>query len=357
MRFMREESKKFFYDLLLAPGPSGYEQPIQRVVRKWMEPVADLVEIDLHGNVIVAINPDAPRRVMLAGHCDQIGFMVKHITEKGFIYVSPLGGIDAGVLPGAKATIWGKKGPVTGVFGRKPIHKQEANERSKMTLDVDKLWMDIGAKDRKEVEKLIEIGDPITFELGVTELRNGCIVSPGIDNRSGLFVAMEALRLCAGKKLQVGLFAVSTVQEELGLRGARTAAYGIDPEVGIAIDVTHATDDPGNDDAKATPCVLGKGPTITRGPNTNPLVEKGLSDAAKKGKIAYQLAPSSRPFGNDANAMQISRAGVATASIGIPNRYMHTQTEVCHLKDVEQAAILLATFVQGITAKTSFIPE
>jgi tetrahedral aminopeptidase len=355
---MKAEAKEFLFDLLRAPGPSGFEQPIQRVVRKWMEPVADLIEIDLHGNVIVALNPDAERRVMLAGHCDQIGFMVKHITEKGFIYVTPVGGIDAGVLPGSHVTIHGsKKGEVSGVFGRKPIHMQEQAERQKMNLDINKLWIDIGAKDKKEAEQYVEIGDPITFALGVTELRNDLICSPGVDDRSGLFVAMETLRRCAGKKLNVGLYAVSTVQEEIGLRGARTAAYGIDPEVGIAIDVCHASDDPSNDDSKAIDCLLGKGPAITCGPNTNPEVRKALLAAAKKAKVSFQTSPVSRPLGNDANAMQVSRAGVATASIGIPNRYMHTQVEMCSLKDLDQSAALLAAFVQSITSKTSFIPE
>ena len=168
---------------------------------------------------------------------------------------------------------------------------------------------------------------------------------------------MEALRLCAKSKLSVGLYAVSTVQEEVGLRGAQTAAYGIDPEVGIAIDVTHASDNPGQDDAKVPPCKLGAGPAITRGPNTNPVVEKLLVQAAKKGKLPYQPAPSSKLLGNDANIMQVTRRGVATASIGIPNRYMHTQVEVVSLDDLENASKLLALFVQAVRPATDFRPR
>lgn len=353
---MNKNSKEFLYRLLTTPSPTGSERWIQRVVRDQMKDVADSIETDLHGNVIVGLNPKAKRRVMLAGHCDQIGFMVKHISKEGFIYLAPLGGIDAGVLFGAHVTIHAEKGPIEGIIGRKPIHAQSAEERQSMKTDLDKVWVDVGAKSAKEVEKRVQIGDPVTFKLGVVELGDDFIVSPGLDDKVGLFVAMEALRLCAGSKLDVGLFAVSTVQEEVGLRGARTAAFSVDPEVGIAIDVTHAHDNPGHDANKQSPCKLGLGPTITRGPHTNPVLEKALVAAAKKAKVKWQPSPSSGMLGNDANAIQVSRGGVAAASIGIPNRYMHTQVEVCSLQDIESAAKLLAAFVKGITPKTDFRP-
>jgi endoglucanase len=293
---------------------------------------------------------------MLAGHCDQIGFMVRHISNDGFIYVSALGGMDVGVLHGARVTIHSEKGPVEGVFGRKPIHQQSTEERDRTKNDLDKLWIDIGAKNRREAERKVNIGDCATFHLSVLDLGNGLICAPGLDDKVGLFIAMETLRVLSGKKLSVGLYAVSTVQEEVGLRGASTSAYAINPEVGIAIDVTHATDNPANDNPRSTPCKLGLGPTITSGPNTNPVVEKLLKDAAKKTKSPYQPAPSPRPLGNDANTIQISRGGVAAASLGIPNRYMHTQVEVCSYKDLEAAVKILAYFVSHITPKTDFRP-
>lgn len=353
---MDKASKDFLYELLETPSPTGFEEKIQAVVRRHMKKYADTIETDLHGNVTAAINPSASRKIMLAGHCDQIGFMVTHITKDGFIYVAPLGGIDPGVLQGTHVTIYGEKGPVTGVFGRKPIHHQTGEERASMKLDLTRLWIDIGAKNGKDAEKRVKIGDPITFKLGVTELSDDLICAPGLDNRVGLFVAMEALRLCRGSKLAVGLFSVSTVQEEVGLRGATTSAFRIDPEVGIAIDVTHASDNPGNENTKAIPCSLGAGPAIYRGPNVNPVVERGLIAAAKKGKIPFQPAPSSRLLGNDANAIQVARGGVAAASLGVPNRYMHSQVEVCSLKDLENSAKLLAQFIKGVTAKTDFRP-
>lgn len=353
---MRKQSKDFLFELLTTPSPTGYEQRIQRVVKAYAKEFADSIEVDLNGNLIVGVNLKAKRRIMLAGHCDQIGFMVTHVSGDGFIYMSALGGIDTGVLPGTHVTIQTKKGPVHGVFGRKPIHMQSDEERGKAKIDLDKAWVDIGAKNKKDAEKLVEIGDPATFKLGVTELRNQLVCSPGLDDKAGLFVAIEAARLCAENKVDVGVFAASTVQEEVGLRGARTAAYSIDPEVGIAIDVTFATDNPGMDNPKAAPCKLGGGPSVVRGPNANPIVENMLITTAKKHKIPHQLAPSPRPLGNDANAIQISRAGVAAGSLGIPNRYMHSQVEVCDLNDLENSAKLLAFFAKAITPKTDFRP-
>lgn len=350
------QSKEFLYKLLETPSPTGYEQPVQRIVRSYVKSFAETVETDLHGNVIVGINTKAKRRVMLAGHCDQIGLMVKHISSEGFIYVSSLGGIDVGVLHASRVTIHTERGKVEGVIGRKPIHAQSGEERDRTKNDIEKIWVDIGAKDKKDAEKRVSIGDPITFLLGVTELSGDLICAPGIDDKSGLYVAMEALRLCSKSRMDVALYAVSTVQEEVGLRGATTAAYSIDPEVGLAIDVTHASDNPGNENAKATPCKLGAGPTITSGPNTNPVVEKMLKDAAKKAKIPYQISPNSKLLGNDANSIQVSRAGVAAASIGIPNRYMHTQAEICSMKDLDNAAKLIAAFVKSIGPKTDFRP-
>jgi len=350
------DPKQFLHELLMTPSPTGDERRVQRIVRNRMKRYADSIETDLHGNVIVGINTKASRRVMLAGHCDQIALMVRHISNEGYVYVAALGGIDVGVLHGTRVTIHGEKGPIEGVIGRKPIHAQSTEERERLKNDIEKIWIDIGAKNKRDAEKLVKIGDAATFRLEITELANGLISSPGLDDKVGLYVAMEVLRICSSKKLGVALYSVSTVQEEVGLRGAATSAYQINPEVGIAIDVTHATDNPGNENTKATPCKLGGGPTITSGPNTNPVVEQMLKAAAKRAKVPFQPAPSSRPLGNDANTIQLARGGVAAASIGIPNRYMHSQAEICSYKDLEAAIKLLVEFVSSITPKTDFRP-
>lgn len=352
-----KESKAFLHQLLLTPSATGYEEAIQKVVRSHMKPYASSIQTDLHGNVMVGINTSAKRKVMLAGHCDQIGLMVRHINKDGFIYVSALGGIDVGVLPGTHCTIHTSTGTqVEAIIGRKPIHAQTAEERGKVSNDLDKIWLDIGASNQKEALKKVAIGDSITFKLAITELGKDLISAPGLDDKVGVFIAMEALKLCHKSKLNVGLYAVSTVQEEVGLRGAKTAAYSIDPTVGIAIDVTHASDNPGSTNPIATVCKLGAGPAISRGPNTNIIVEKMLLASAKKAKIPFQLSPSAALLGNDANAIQVSRGGVATASIGIPNRYMHTQVEVCSYSDLMNSARLLAEFIKSINDKTDFTP-
>ncbi|MGI6524614.1 MAG: M42 family metallopeptidase [Bdellovibrionota bacterium] len=354
---MEQTSKQFLYDLLTTPSPTGFEQKVQKVIKNRMEPYADIIETDLHGNLIVGINTKAERKVMLAGHCDQLGFLVKFISDDGYLYIEQLGGYDPVVLPGSQVTIYTeKKGEIAGVIGRKPIHLQKQEERGQGKITFEDLWVDIGAKNRKDAEKYVTLGDHGTVKLGVTELCNGLICSPGLDDKSGVFVVMEALRLCAKSKLNVALYAVSTVQEEVGLRGARTSAFGIDPEVGIAVDVTFATDNPGIGDKKMAECKLGAGPAFGCGPTSNPIVDKMLVQAAENAKCPYQLTPTGRIICNDSAALQISRSGVAAGSVQIPNRYMHTQVEVCSLKDMENAAKLVAAFVKSIKPSTSFKP-
>jgi len=240
---MNAESLQFLRLLLETPSPSGYEQPVQEIVRQYVASFADSVTTDVHGNVIAARNPDAPLRVMFAGHCDQIGFLVQYIDNEGFLYVQPIGGWDPIVLVGQKLTVWASAGPLFGVVGRKPIHLLTDDERKQVPKLKD-LWLDIGASDKAEAARLVRVGDPVTLELGFTQMRNSLASSPAMDNKTGLWVAIEALRRTSPKKLNCALFAVSTVQEEIGLRGATTSTYGVNPHVGIAIDVTHATDCP-----------------------------------------------------------------------------------------------------------------
>lgn len=352
---MEQESKDFLFEILNTPSPTGNEAPVQRVVRKRMEKYADTIESDVNGNLICTLNPNAEKKVMLAGHCDQIGFMVSYISPDGFIYVTSVGGIDASVAPGAYVTIYGKKGEVQGVFGRKPIHKQKAEERKAMKVDIADCFIDIGAKNQKDAEKFVEIGDYVTYRLGVTELKNGYISSPALDDKVGVFCVMEALRLCAKSNLKVGLCAVSTVQEEIGTRGAQTSAFGIDPFVGICVDVTFSTDNPGYNEKKIPQIELGKGGAIAKGALCNPVLYEKLLQTANKYKIPYQKDIAPNVMGNDTRAMQVSRSGIASASISVPNRYMHTQVEVCHLKDLETISKWIAEFLKTLTSKSDFV--
>ena len=359
---MQKDSVDFLFNLLKTPSVSGYEQAIQRVVKKRASKFADTVEVDVHGNLNACLNPNGKIRVMLAGHCDQIGMMVTHIDDKGYLYFNQVGGLDPTVIPGSRVTVHTSSGSIPGVIGLKAVHLKTQAERGKKT-ELDKLWIDIGAKDGKEARDKVSIGDVVTYQLGVERLGKDMVTSPGLDDKVGVFVVMEALRLVSkaikGKKksFPVALHAVSTVQEEIGLRGARTAAYGIDPLVGIAVDVTHSTDYPGAEPKKIGAVGLGKGPTISRGANINPVLEGLLFDTAKKKKIAHQPLGTPGATGTDANPMQITRAGVAAGLIGIPNRYMHTQVEVVDLRDLEAAAKLIAETVLRITSRMTFIPS
>ena len=352
---MRKQSVDFLKKLVEAPSPSGYEQPVQKLVREEMTGVCDEVRTDLHGNVIGALNPEGQPRIMLAGHCDEIGFIVTHISDEGYVHFAAIGGVDATIVPGSRLHIHTEKGPVFGVVGRKAIHLMEPDDR-KREIKLHELWIDIGAKDKKAASKRVQIGDPATFAAGFEVLNGNLVVARGCDDRVGTFVVVETLKLLKNRKPKAAIFGVSTVQEELGLRGAHTSAFGIDPTVGIAIDVTHASDYPDVDKRRSGEVNLGKGPVLHRGANINPVVAECLFRAAKAKKIPYQLTAEPRATGTDANAIQISRAGVAAGLVSIPNRYMHTPVEVVSLDDLENSAKLIAEFILGVTDRTDFTP-
>jgi tetrahedral aminopeptidase len=352
---MHDSSLAFLKDLLETPSPSGFERPIQDVVRAWARQNADEVKTDRHGNVLAVRNPGGQPRVMLAGHCDQIGLMVQHVDDSGFLYVQPIGGWDMQVLLGQHLTVWTKQGPVAGVVSRRATHLLTSDERAKVPQFTD-VWVDVGVRDRKEAESVVTPGDPVTFALGYREMRNGLASAPGMDDKVGVWVVMEALRLLKGRPVQAAVYCVSTVQEEIGLRGATTSTYGIHPTVGIAVDVCHATDTPGNDKKLLGDTRLGHGPAVFRGANTNPRVFERLQETARAHEIGIQVRGAPRATGTDANAMQLSRDGVATGVVGIPNRYMHSPVEVVCLDDLDRAARLLAEFCAGVTPQMDWTP-
>lgn len=352
---MDAAAKDFLRRLLETPSPSGYERPVQDVVREYARPFTDSIRTDVHGNVILAHQPNAAMRVMLAGHCDQIGLLVSQIDENGFLYTQTIGGWDPQQLIGQRMTIWGAAGPIPAVISRKPIHLLKEEER-KQVAKLEELWLDIGARDKAEVAALVKIGDPVTLELGMREMRNGLANSPAMDNKTGVWIVVEALRRAVKLGVNVGLFAVSTVQEEIGLRGAQTSTFGIDPHVGIAVDVTHATDCPGIDRKQLGDIGLGKGPVIFRGPNINPKVHERLVAICTQREWAYQPAAVGRATPNDANTIQVSRAGVATGLVSTPNRYMHSAVEMVSLDDLDRSADLLAAFCADLTGSDDFTP-
>ncbi len=345
---------EFLKRLLETPGPSGFEPPVQKIVRGYVADFAEQVETDVHGNVIAVRNPEGRLRVMLAGHCDQIGMLISHIDADGFLYAQTIGGWDPQQLVGQRMTIWTKDGPVPAVISRKPIHLLEEEER-KQVVKIKELWLDIGARSKEEADELVRIGDPVTLQLGYQALQNNLANAPGMDDRTGLWVVVEALRRC-GPRLQCAIHAVSTVAEEVGLRGAQTSAFRVDPHVAVAVDVTHATDSPGIDQRQHGRIHLGRGPVIFRGPNINPHVAERLIESADTIKAPYQLAALGRAASNDSNTLQINRQGVATGLVAIPNRYMHSAVETISLDDLDHAANLLAGFVTSLATDDDFTP-
>jgi endoglucanase len=325
------------------------------VVRQYASQFADEVRTDWHGNVTAVVNPKGSPRIMLAGHCDQIGLLVKHIDEKGFLWVHAIGGWDPQVLIGQDVQVWTKSGPVSGVIARKPIHLQSPDDR-KAVPEIKNLWVDIAVNDGEEARSLVSIGDPITVTLGFRELRNQMAAAPGMDNKVGAWTVMSAAERVSRRNPQAAVFAVSTVQEEIGLRGVQTSAHQIDPQLGIVVDVTHATDCPTIDENQYGRVKLGKGPVLYRGPNVNPVVFERLVAEAASLEMPIQINALATAASNDAAQLQLTRGGVATGLVCIPNRYMHSPVEIVSLDDLDCAATLIAQFCGSLNSETDFTP-
>lgn len=356
---MRKESLKFLEKLLDAPSPSGYEQPAQRIFREYVAPFADEVTTDVMGNVFARISgkgKDLPR-VMIVGHIDEIGLQVKYIDDKGFLYFAAVGGVDAHLTPGKRVKIHTADGPLIGIIGKKPIHLMDNKDRETV-VKLEAQYIDIGAKDKKEAQKMVRTGDAVTFDSVFTRLVNDRVSSRGFDDKAGCFVVAEVLRLVksSGKKLNVDLYGVSSVQEEIGLRGGTTSSYTVNPDIGICVEVDFATDQPDVEKKHNGEVALGKGPILARGANINPRLFELLHKSAEEEKIHIQHTAAPRATGTDANVMQISRNGAATALVKIPLRYMHTPVETVSLGDLEDAAKLIVATLERIVSKEEFIP-
>jgi putative aminopeptidase FrvX len=351
---MRDASYEFLKRLLSTPGPSGNEGAAAKVWREEAEGFAE-VRGDRMGNSFATLNPGGSPRVMLAGHIDEIGVMVTHVDEKGLLRFTGVGGWDPQVLVGQRVRLQTQGGEVVGVIGKKAIHVMEPEERKKVS-EIKSLWIDIGAKDGDEAKGMVRVGDVGVVDQDLLELPNDRIASRSLDNRMGAFVVLEALRLLSEDEgVEAEVVAVASVQEEIGLYGARGAAYGLDPDAAIAVDVTHATDTPGVSKNENGDHALGSGPVIKRATNLSPIVSDGLIAAAEEAGIDYTLEADSRSTGTDADAIQFTRAGIATGLVSAPNRYMHSPNEVVDLGDLENCARLISFYVKGLAADTDFV--
>jgi endoglucanase len=356
---MKPSSLDFLKRLLDSPGPSGFETAPARIWRAETERFADEVTADVSGNTIAAVNPHGEPRIMFAGHIDEIGLMIVHVDDDGYLYFSPIGGWDAQVLVGQRVVIAAKDGPVNGVIGRTPIHLMTSEERDKVAKPAD-LWIDIGAPSKAEALQRVRVGDPAVLAASAVELPGGRLVSRSIDNRIGAYVVAEALRLLAASKPAAAVFSVATTQEEIGLGGgggARTSANGLDPRVAIVVDVTHATDHPNAEKKRHGDTKLGGGPVLSRGSAVNPVVYELLVDVAEAEGIPYSIQAAPRDTGTDADSIHTARRGIATGLVSVPNRYMHSPNEMVDVVDLERAASLLAAFAGRVTPATDFTPR
>ncbi|HAL93109.1 MAG TPA: hypothetical protein DCM68_08825 [Verrucomicrobia bacterium] len=354
---MKKTSLDFLKRLMSAISPSGYELDAVRVFRDEARTFAPDVRTDVHGNTDIVVNPGGSPRVMLAGHYDEIGFIVTLIDSKGYLWVAPIGGWDAQIPQGQRVSIRTAEGVVPGIIGKVPVHVQKPDDRNRVTPLTD-LWVDIGAKNQKEAEQMVSVGDPMVIDQGVAEMPNGRLAGRAFDDRAGAFVVLEVARRLAQMSPKAEIHAVGTVQEEIGSRGAITSSFGIAPEVGIAVDVTFATDHPMMDAAEKREgkVALGGGPVLSRGANINPVLYEHLLKTAKKQKIPVQIVADGRATPTDADPMQITRAGVAAALVSLPLRYMHTPSEIVSVDDLDRTVELIAHAVASMKPGQKWIP-
>ena len=351
---MRDGSLKFLERLVNTPSPSGHEARGQRVWLDYAKQFADETFSDAYGNCVAVLNKGGGPRIMLAGHADEIAMGVNYIDGDGFIYLRKMGGVDPAILRAQRVIIHTRGGPVKGVIGNVPPHLTKGDDDDKKKPKIHELFVDIGAGSRKEAEKLVRLGDPITLVDEFDMLRDDLVVARAFDNRIGTFAVAETLRLLKGRKLAAEVCAVSNVQEEVGLLGARQIAYSLQPDVALVVDVTHATDYPTVDKRQHGNVKIGKGPTLTHGGCNHAEVVKRLEKVAGAKKIPLQHEAMSNTSGTDTDVIFWTRGGIASALVSLPNRYMHSPVELVSLSDLEQIPELLAAFCLSVKRGEEF---
>jgi putative aminopeptidase FrvX len=352
---MRDASLNFLRTLVNTPSPVGHETRGQRVWLDYAGQFADETYSDAYGNCVAVLNKGGAPRIMLAAHADEIAMAVNYIDDNGFIYVRRLGGVDAAITKAQRVVIHTRNGAVKGVVGNVAPHLMKLEGDPKLPK-IHEIFVDIGVHKRKEAEKIVRIGDPITLADEFDMLRGDLAVARAFDNRIGTFAVAETLRLLREAKATVNaeVCAVSNVQEEVGLLGARQIAYSLKPDLALVVDVTHATDYPTVSKAQHGDIKIGGGPALTHGGCNHPEIVKRLEEIAAKKKIPLQHEAMSATSGTDTDVIFWTRGGIASALISLPNRYMHSPVEVVSLKDLELIPQLLAAFVQSLKKDTEF---
>lgn len=339
---MEKPQQSFLMDLLETPSPSGYEAEGQQRWIEYVEQFADDVRTDDYGNAVGILEGDKPA-IAVAGHADEIGYIVRKIDEDGFIHLGRIGGSDRTVSRGQHVEIHTSDGTVPGVIGQDAIHLRETGEET--YDDINEQQVDIGVANGETAQELVDVGDPVTIATTVKELQDGRIAGRGLDNRIGTWVAAETLRRAAARDVDVTVYAVSTVQEEIGLKGAQMIGEELAPDAAIAVDVTHATDYPSAPQQKASDIDVGAGPVVGRGSANHPKLADAVRDAAATADIDIQLDAAGLRTGTDADAFYTQAGGTPALNVGVPNRYMHTPVELLDLDDLDMTAELLVETV------------
>jgi putative aminopeptidase FrvX len=352
---MRPQSLEFLMTLVNTPSPVGHETRGQRVWLDYAQQFAEETFSDAYGNCVAVLNKGGGPRIMLAGHADEIAMAVNYIDDNGYLYVKRMGGVDAAIMKAQRVQIHTRSGPVKAVVGNVAPHltKQEGDPKPPK---IHEIFLDIGVSNRKEAEKLVRIGDPITLVDEFDVLRGDLAVARAFDNRIGTFAVAETLRLLKESKVKLNaeICAVSNVQEEVGLLGARQIAYSLKPDIALVVDVTHATDYPTVNKSQHGDIKLGGGPTLTHGGCNHPQVVARLEDVAAKKKISIQHEAMSATSGTDTDVIFWTRGGIASALISLPNRYMHSPVEVINLADLEKIPELMAAFCHSVKRGEEF---
>jgi putative aminopeptidase FrvX len=331
-----------------ANGVTGREDDVRNLMKEYLKPYVDEVREDRLGNLIAFKKgkKDAPT-VMIAAHMDEVGLMVKNIKKKGFLQFTKIGGIDDRILLGQKVVVHTDEGPLVGVVGSKPVHIQNEVEKKKV-IEADKLFIDIGAKDKEEAENMgAQVGDVVSFDTKFVQLKKDIVLGKAFDDRVGCAVMVETMRRL--QNVDCNVYAVGTIQEEVGLRGATIAAFQVEPDIAIALDATIAGDTPGVGEGEA-PARMGEGPVLTvadAGLITHPKVLRLLIDSAKENKIPYQLETGIRGA-TDAARIALSREGVPSGVVSTPSRYIHSPAAILNIDDVEKTVQLVVSTLEGV---------
>ena len=354
---MKKDDREFLFRLLDTPSPTGFEMKGQQVWADWIRQHAAEVDCDAYGSTW-AITPGKSKRVlMLEAHADEIGYMIKHVDDRGFLRIDRVGGSDAATARGRRICILGEKGDVSGIIGNTAIHLRRDDLGAEKTPAVHELWVDVGASTAAEVAAMgIRVGHPAVYLYGPLELANKRLIGRALDNRIGSYIIAQVMKRVATskKKSAFTLICLNAVQEEIGGNGAVMATYRLQPDLCVCLDVTHATDTPGIDPNKYGRVNLGGGPTLSHGTANHPLVVNRLIDVATKSKIAVQHEASSRFTGTDTDKIFHSREGVPSALVSLPLRCMHSVVETAHLDDIQNTIELLSEFVFSLTERDEF---